>query len=254
MAKTAALEIKVNNDISECLYSVYCFINKKNSKKYIGITSNIDRRYRQHKSGRNRCPVFSSAIKKYGFDNFDFSILKSDLRKQEAESFEKKFILDFNTLVPNGYNRTEGGNSSVKHSEETIRLISEKNKEYIVKNGHSFAGKKHSEESKQLIRISALKRDNYPSGENHWNYGKKANESTVQKLSISNSLGKNPFAKKVVDLNTGIVYSCINEAKEVYNISHSFISMVCSGKRKSNKYRFMYLKDYEKKGSLVINI
>ena len=254
MAKTAALEIKENNDISKCLYSVYCFINKTNNKKYVGITSNVDRRYRQHKSARNRCPVFSSAIKKYGFDNFDFSILKFDLSKQEAESFEKQFILDFNTLVPNGYNRTEGGNSSVSHSEETKKIISQKNKEYIAKNGSSFLGKKHSEESKKLIRESALNRIEFPKGDKHWNYGKKAKESTIQKMSISNSLGKNPFAKKVVDLNTGIIYSCINEAKEIYNISHSFISMVCSGKRKSNKYRFMYLKDYEKKGSILVDI
>ena len=73
-------------------------------------------------------------------------------------------------------------------------------------------------------------------------------------MSISQTLGNNGFAKKVIDLNTNIVYSCISEAKQVYSISHSFISMVCTGKRKSDKYNFKYLKDYEQKKCLFVNI
>ena len=228
------------------MYSVYCFTNKINNKKYVGLTSNIKQRHKQHKSTRNRCPVFSSAIKKYGFENFDFLILKDNLNIEDAKIFEKQFIKELNTLVPNGYNRTEGGDSSVMHTEETKRKISEKNKIYILKNGNQRIGKKHSEETKKILSELALKRINRPSGDKHWNYGKKAKESTKEKMSIKNSLGNNPFSKKVIDLNTNTIYSCINEAKLFYGISHSYISMICSEKRKSNKYNFMYLKDYEK--------
>lgn len=238
---------------SDKIYSVYCFINKINLKKYIGLTSNVKRRHNQHKSARNRCPVFSSAIKKYGFESFDFLILQENLNQKDAKLFEKKFIKEFNSMVPNGYNRTSGGDSSIIHTEETKLKISLKNKLHILKNGHSRTGKKHSEEAKKLMKESALKRTNRPCGINHWNYGCKASESTKQKMRINNSLGNNPFAKKIIDLNTNIVYSCINEAKNVYNISHSFISMICSGKRKSIKYNLMYLKDYEEKRGIAIN-
>lgn len=238
---------------TEEIYSVYCFTNKINSKKYIGLTSNVQRRYKQHKSTKNRCPVFSNAIRKYGFESFDFLILKESLTKEDANLFEIQFIKELNSLVPNGYNRTNGGNSSSKHSEETKIKISEKNKIYILENGHSRTGKKHSKETKKLLSELALKRINRPSGDNHWNYGLETKESTKEKMRIKNSLGNNPFAKKIIDLNTNIIYSCLNEAKIFYNISHSFISMICSGKRKSDKYNFMYLKDYEEKRSISIN-
>lgn len=227
-------------------YSVYSFTNIINGKKYIGLTCDVKRRYAQHKKGKSRAVVFCLAIKKYGFENFNFNILKEDLTLKEAKSFEQKQILELNTMVPNGYNQTKGGDSSIKHTEETILKIIEKNKIWRELHGHPFLGKKHSEEAKKLIQEAALKRKNYPAGINHWNYGKKASESTKEKIKIKSTLGNNGFAKKVIDLNTNIIYSCINEAKLVYNISHATISMICSGKRKSSKYNFMYLTDYDK--------
>ena len=230
----------------EMTYFVYCFTNKINSKKYVGITSNMERRFKQHKSARNRCPVFSNAIKKYGFENFEFKILNENLSSKDAKLIEKQLIKDFNTLVPNGYNRTEGGDTSVKHSVESIEKIKEANRLYRLNNPDPRKGKLHSEETKKLLSELALKRINRPCGVDHWNYGKKAKESTKEKIKAANTLGNNPFAKKVIDLNTNVIYSCINEAKQVYGVSHSMISMICSGKRKSSKYNFMYLKNYEK--------
>lgn len=230
----------------EMTYFVYCFTNKINSKKYVGITSNMERRFKQHKSARNRCPVFSNAIKKYGFENFEFKILNENLSSKDAKLIEKQLIKDFNTLVPNGYNRTEGGDTSVKHSVESIEKIKEANRLYRLNNPDPRKGKLHSEETKKLLSELALKRINRPRGVDHWNYGKKAKESTKEKIKAANTLGNNPFAKKVIDLNTNVIYSCINEAKQVYGVSHSMISMICSGKRKSSKYNFMYLKNYEK--------
>jgi group I intron endonuclease len=234
-------------------YSVYCFTNKINNKKYIGLTCNIKRRYRQHKTGKSRAVVFCLAIEKHGFDNFNFEVLKTGLTLDEAKSFERLQISILNTMVPGGYNRTEGGDSSVRHTKETIEKIIEKNIIWRLTNDHPMQGKKHSEESKKLMREAALRRKNRPSGINHWNYGGKAKESTKEKMRIKNSLGNNGFAKKVVDLNTNIVYSCINEAKLVYNISHSLVSVICSGKRKSNKYNFVYLKNYDKENNIAIN-
>jgi group I intron endonuclease len=239
--------------IENLCYSAYCFTNKINNKKYVGITCNIKRRYNQHKNTNSRAVVFCLAIKKYGFENFDFLVLKENLSLKDAKLIERQFIKDFNSIVPNGYNRTKGGDSSVKHTKETIEKIVEKNRIWRLINGHQMTGKKHSEETKKLLKESALKRTDRPSGEAHWNFGMKHKESTKKKMSIKQSLGNNGFSKQVIDLNTNIIYSCINEAKLIYGISHSFISMVCSGKRKSNKYKFKYLKDYEQERSLSFN-
>ena len=233
------------------IYSVYSFTNNINGKRYIGLTCDIKRRYTQHKNTKSRAVVFCLAIKKYGFENFKFEILKENISLQEAKLFEQEQILKLNTMVPFGYNRTKGGDSSIQHKQETILKIIEKNKIWRDTYGHPFKGKKHSEKSKKLMQEAALNRKNYPSGINHWNYGKKISDSTKEKIKIKSSLGNNGFAKKVIDLNTNIIYSCINEAKLVYNISHATISMICSGKRKSSKYNFMYLKNYnEKKNKL----
>jgi len=242
MAKTAAF------------YSVYCFTNNINNKKYIGITSDVKRRFKQHKRMRSRAVVFCLAIKKYGFENFKFEILKENLTLKDAKLFEVQFIQELNSMVPNGYNRTKGGDSSVKHTLESIEKIKEKNRLYRLNNPDPRKGKKHSEETKKLLSKLAFERTDRLKGDKHWNYGNKTSESTKQKMSISQTLGNNGFAKKVIDLNTNIVYSCISEAKQVYNISHSFISMVCSEKRKSDKYNFKYLKDYEQEKCLTVNI
>jgi group I intron endonuclease len=237
----------------DLFYSVYCFTNKINNKKYVGLTSNVERRYNQHRKTSSRAVAFCLAIKKYGFENFEFLILKENISLEEAKLFERQFVKELNSMAPNGYNRTEGGDSAVKHTKETIEKIIEKNRIWRLTNDHPMKGKIHSKESKDLMRESALNRTNYPSGELHWNFGMKHKKSTKEKMSSKQSLGNNGFAKKVIDLNTNIVYSCINEAKLIYNISHSFISMLCSGKRKSNKYNFKYLKDYEQESSLSFN-
>jgi len=63
-------------NVEDLCYSVYCFTNKLNNKKYVGLTCNVQRRYNQHKNTTSRAVVFCLAIKKYGFENFEFLILK----------------------------------------------------------------------------------------------------------------------------------------------------------------------------------
>ena len=53
---------------------VYCYTNKINNKKYIGQTLWEKQRYNQHKNCYEDS-LFHRAIKKYGFDNFNYEIL-----------------------------------------------------------------------------------------------------------------------------------------------------------------------------------
>lgn len=93
-------------------YSVYVHINKINGKKYVGQTS-IDPIRRWGGNGyRYKGQVFYNAIEKYGWDNFEHIILKSNLSKEEADNLEIELIDKWNTRnKDNGYNISVGGSS-----------------------------------------------------------------------------------------------------------------------------------------------
>ena len=92
---------------------VYKITNLINNKAYIGITNNIAKRWSNEKSyptDKSRRQVIQEAIHKYGKDNFSFEILHRNLSIEDAVELEKQYIINLNTLVPNGYNVSEGGN------------------------------------------------------------------------------------------------------------------------------------------------
>ena len=89
---------------------VYKHTNKINGKVYIGITSKKPNR--RWKSGKgymcNR--YFWNAIQKYGWEEgFSHEILISGLLREEALAKEVELIAEYNSLAPNGYNQTIGG-------------------------------------------------------------------------------------------------------------------------------------------------
>ena len=90
----------------------YGFIYKYTSpsgKSYIGQTiRSLNERAGHNGKNYKGCSLFFRAIQKYGFKNFDVEILVEVPRKQLNEQ-EKKYIHLFNSLAPNGYNISVGG-------------------------------------------------------------------------------------------------------------------------------------------------
>lgn len=92
---------------------IYCFTNKINNKKYIGSTiktpsvrKNQHLYNARHNNEKSDYPLYQ-AIRKYGEENFDFEVLFSgESSDAEIRIIEKDFILQYNTLSPNGYNQT----------------------------------------------------------------------------------------------------------------------------------------------------
>lgn len=111
---------------------LYEIKNLINNKKYIGITIDYKRRFRQHCS-KSKDSVISKAIKKYGKENFSFTVLKDDLSIEEACDLEIKFIKEQNTLVPNGYNVSKGGTANVGTANGRAKLT-KKEVQYIKDN------------------------------------------------------------------------------------------------------------------------
>lgn len=97
---------------------IYKITNILDNKLYIGQTKNsLEERWRCHLKKTSNCRYLSSAIKKYGINNFKFQLICISF-DENLDEIEKEYIKKFNCLVPNGYNLREGGNTS-KHNEET---------------------------------------------------------------------------------------------------------------------------------------
>lgn len=92
-------------------WKVYCYTNKINGKKYVGITcTSFAARAGHHGRKYIECPYFGNAIKKYGWDSFSVEILKEGLNREEVGIAEDFYIELFHTRDPQfGYNIRRGG-------------------------------------------------------------------------------------------------------------------------------------------------
>lgn len=217
----------------DVLYYLYKVTNKVNGKCYIGYTCDFKRRIGQHRRMNGNLKLFYSDISLFGVDNFSFEWIASCRNKEDAKKGEIELIKQWNSRHPNGYNITPGGDYSISHSKETISKIIKANKEYLKNNIHPMKGRRHSSESKLKMSKSAKLRSDRPKGKNHWNYGKIIPDNVKCKMGLKR--GKNSNARRVVDLKLNKVFDCIQDACDFYNVSHSIISMICSGKRKPTK-------------------
>lgn len=132
-----------------------------------------------------------------------------------------------------------------KHlSEETKRKISENSKS-------------GTEEVKRKIGDAA--KDRFKNKENHPMYGKHQSEEVKKRLSEHNKeLFKDPTknpnygnTKKIIDLDTKIIYNSAYEASDEFGISVDCIRANCRGDIRTcgnGLHRFKYLKDWEIKG------
>lgn len=112
------------------MWTVY--LVKINKKQYVGITSKgLDWRKRRHLVEARRGltkTVFHNSLAKNS-EVAIWSILNEVSSREEAIILEKRYILEFNTLFPNGLNLTKGGDGfwGTKHTEKSKQRISEGN-------------------------------------------------------------------------------------------------------------------------------
>jgi group I intron endonuclease len=126
-------------------------------KSYIGYTTEWPKRKRVHEYAYGTCKAFHSAIKKYGKENFQWEIIYEG---NDALEKENEFIIEHNTIYPNGYNIAEGGGlvmTGRKHSPETIKKMSNAHK---YRNEYYWSGKTHSDDSKKKMSESRKKNKN----------------------------------------------------------------------------------------------
>lgn len=164
----------------ETMITIYLITCLPNGRQYVGLTSDLYRRWNDHVSGalRGNGPnrMLGAAIRKYGREAFTVETLCVAKNLIEACSTEQYMIAFYKTLAPAGMNLTAGGEGTVAfhktHSAETKAKISAAHKGRIVSEetrhkmsiakkgvrhtlearmrmGDSHRGKKHSVETKK---------------------------------------------------------------------------------------------------------
>lgn len=119
---------------------IYIIRNKINKKVYIGQAKDAAKRWLNHiynakyenRKGLEK-QVIHKAMSKYGYENFYYEILESQITNYDER--EKYWINYYNSIVPNGYNVSVGGNgagcglehpnSLIKDNDTLMRIVSE---------------------------------------------------------------------------------------------------------------------------------
>lgn len=107
---------------------VLTFIKSHRLKRYSGITKNpFKNRYENHlRDARNfidSCPLLCRAIRKYGEESIRVMVFHCE--DKYLDEMEVIFIKLFNSLIPNGYNLTTGGQKGQVFSEYVREKMSE---------------------------------------------------------------------------------------------------------------------------------
>ena len=121
---------------------IYKITNIITNKCYIGETkkNNPELRWNEHKSKIEKgigCPALQDAVRKYGINNFKFQVLIICF-DEDRYRFEIEYIKKYNSIAPNGYNLTTGGEGGgfygKKHTQETIDKIIKVSKQRYINN------------------------------------------------------------------------------------------------------------------------
>jgi len=187
-------------DLDKKYNFVYITTNLINGKQYIGDHSTDDLKDDYLGSG----VYIKRSVNKYGRRNFSRNILEFFDSKERAFFGQEKWINEYNTLSPNGYNVSPMGGNQISGgiSKETKNKISKTikdNKSCAGKNNGMF-GRKHSKEAKEKIRkVSFTEKHSLfgKIGEEHPNFGRKHSEEAKRKISEAERGEKNHnFGKK----------------------------------------------------------
>lgn len=264
------------NGIKNDSYTVYEHINKINGMRYIGCTSKQppSLRWNNGYGYNNGQEKFFTAIKKYGWNNFEHVIVASGLNKQEALALEEKRIKEYDTVLT-GYNSAYGGEKNYLSEASKIKLrqkrLGNKNPNYnpnkttdrYYRSRIKSINEQMSQEEKEKMMLR--KKENYRNsklgeknpnyGKLSWNHNKKLTESQKiniykswteerRKLARQQKLGnKNPQAKRVLCVSTGIIYDTIVDAAKMNNVSERTVSASCNGESKNPRIKFVFVKE-----------
>jgi len=237
---------KRNDEIIGVIYKIK---NKINNKLYIGQTiRSINEKILEYKNGLGN-DYINNAFNKYGWDNFEFTIIDTAKTIQELNNKEIKYISDYKSNQKEfGYN-IEGGGKNIIPTKETLDKMSishlgiKQSKEWINKRiskaGSNDAKKYGRKKTKQDKLILSKNSSKYWLGKNHTEETKQKISKTKKQIGLSEKQ-KEIICKKVfkVNLKTNeiIEFESTKKASVFENVNQSTISRWCKNEKRVNGY------------------
>lgn len=232
---------------------IYLIRNAINNKKYVGQTVRaLNDRISDYKRGYGN-EYLNNAFNKYGWENFEFSIIDTAQTIDELNTKEIRYITEYNTTNKEfGYNIEEGGRNAIPD----IETIEKMSKSHIgIKQTDSWISKRIAKagtsEAKKYGRIKINKEhDNQHNNSLKYWLGKNRDEKTKIKISetkLKNGMSvkqKEMLCKKVykLNINTNDIreFESTNDAAKHENVNQSTISRWCCSKKIVNGYLWKY--------------
>lgn len=259
-------------------YIVYLHKNKINNKIYIGQThKTFKERCGKNGNGYKSSPHFYHAIQKYGWENFQHIIIKTNLNAEQADQLEMQLIKKYEATNPKyGYNIRLGGEHGFSYTQEQRERLSKS----LRKNSHLHKNVKkvlcrqtkdvfgtisdaerwaNTTHINQVLsgRRKFAGRDPRNGQKLSWEYAdENANITKICKEKIVHSFPKlKSNETKVVCINTGEIFFSMKDAANWCHLKDtSNISRCCRNLRQSagkhpqtnEKLKWRYLNDSEK--------
>ncbi len=223
--------------------TVYILTNIINDKQYIGKTiKKFNKRLSQHlkaaRSGNGYC--LHRAIRKYGIENFHIECLQ--VSNKLVNLWENHLIRRWNTLAPNGYNLTVGGEGG-EHTEEVKQKIAKAHKGKSKTEEHIKNISKGKKGKKNPVLSEAMK------GHIPWNIGIEHNKETRKKISEKAKGRPAHNRRKTVLIHPNgstEVFNALTHAAKKYDLNHSGLVNVINGNIKTFKgFRVVYYNTWD---------
>ena len=199
---------------------IYKITNLQNNKIYIGKTTTcIQERFSKHiyeantPNTKGYMFILHKAFRKYGINNFNIEQIE-EIDNSLLNDREIYWINFYNSMMPNGYNMTFGGEGSTKINYKLVYELWDSGKsisQIASLLNHSIAQLK--------MILSSYK--NFNNEEN--------NKRTIN--ATKKQVGQ--YDKNTHELIK--IYDSIKDAAVAVNVDRSCISRCCSGKKKSSR-------------------
>lgn len=162
--------------------SIYKITNNVNGKCYIGFDTSYPKRLKQHlnDSKRGKKSPLCEDIRFYGWENFNKELIYQSWDNEHClKIMEKHFIIENDSFV-DGYNRTLGGNGSLKSPRPKSKEWKKKHSERMIENnprkGHKFSEEEKKNHSNTMKDFYLNNPDKILFAEKNPMFGKKHSE------------------------------------------------------------------------------